>query len=125
MCSWSAKASQFNRKRPQEQRLPFRSQYRIARPILVELASPLPKGWKVVVFARLQTGPQTTRFCVRQAIFAKVQSKSNWYNYGEAPTICSTEFTFPSAPVRTSITSPLVVNSPKRTSRPGTSDWAK
>ncbi|MGB9724697.1 MAG: transposase [Chloroflexia bacterium] len=38
-----------NRKRPQGQRLPFRSKYRIARQILVELAPLLPKGWKVYV----------------------------------------------------------------------------
>lgn len=38
-----------NRKRPKGQRLPFRSKYRIARQMLVELAPLLPKGWKVYV----------------------------------------------------------------------------
>jgi len=38
-----------NRKRPKGQRLPFRSKYRIARQILVELAPLLPQGWKVYV----------------------------------------------------------------------------
>ena len=38
-----------NRKRPKERRLPFRSKYRIARQMLVELAPLLPKGWKVYV----------------------------------------------------------------------------
>jgi len=38
-----------NRKRPKGGRLSFRSKYRIARQILVELAPLLPKGWKVYV----------------------------------------------------------------------------
>jgi len=38
-----------NRKRTKERRIPFRSKYRIARQILVELAPLLPKGWKVYV----------------------------------------------------------------------------
>lgn len=38
-----------NRKRPKERRIPFRSKYRIARQMLVELAPLLPKGWKVYV----------------------------------------------------------------------------
>lgn len=38
-----------NRKRPKEQRIPFRSKYRIARQMLVELAPLLPEGWKVYV----------------------------------------------------------------------------
>jgi len=38
-----------NRKRPKGQRIPFRSKYRIARQILVELRPFLPKGWQVYV----------------------------------------------------------------------------
>jgi hypothetical protein len=38
-----------NRKRPKAQRLRFRSKYRIARQMLVELAPLLPKGWQVYV----------------------------------------------------------------------------
>ncbi len=38
-----------NRKRPRGQRLPFRSKYRIARQILLELSPLLPKGWPVYV----------------------------------------------------------------------------
>jgi len=38
-----------NRKRPKERRIPFRSKYRIARQILLELAPLLPKDWKVYV----------------------------------------------------------------------------
>ena len=38
-----------NRKRPKGNRVPFRSKYRIARQMLVELASLLPQGWIVYV----------------------------------------------------------------------------
>lgn len=38
-----------NRKRPKEQRLSFRSKYRIARQMLVALRPLLPKGWQVYV----------------------------------------------------------------------------
>ena len=38
-----------NRKRPKEERIPFRSKYRIARQILEALRPLLPKGWQVVV----------------------------------------------------------------------------
>jgi hypothetical protein len=38
-----------NRKRAKGQRIPFRSKYRIARQMLVELRSLLPKGWQVYV----------------------------------------------------------------------------
>jgi hypothetical protein len=38
-----------NRKRPKEQRLRFRTKYRIARQMLVELHPLLPKGWRVYV----------------------------------------------------------------------------
>ena len=38
-----------NRKRPKGQRLPFRTKYRIARQMLVELAPLLPEGWQVYV----------------------------------------------------------------------------
>jgi hypothetical protein len=38
-----------NRKRATEQRIPFRTKYRIARQILVELRPLLPKGWQVYV----------------------------------------------------------------------------
>lgn len=40
---------QLNRHRPKEQRLAFRSKYRIARQMLVHLASLLPQGWRVYV----------------------------------------------------------------------------
>jgi hypothetical protein len=38
-----------NRKRPKEERLSFRSKYRIARQMLLALRSHLPKGWRVYV----------------------------------------------------------------------------
>jgi hypothetical protein len=38
-----------NRKRPKGKRIPFRSKYRIARQMLVELVPLLPKGWAVYV----------------------------------------------------------------------------
>ena len=38
-----------NRKRPKGRRVSFRTKYRIARQMLVELAPLLPKGWKVYV----------------------------------------------------------------------------
>jgi len=38
-----------NRKRPKAQRLPFRTKYRIARQILLDLKPLLPKGWSVYV----------------------------------------------------------------------------
>ena len=38
-----------NRKRPKEERIPFRSKYRIARQILEALRPLLPKGWQVYV----------------------------------------------------------------------------
>jgi hypothetical protein len=38
-----------NRKRPKGQRIPYRSKYRIARQILVEIGSLLPAGWQVYV----------------------------------------------------------------------------
>jgi hypothetical protein len=38
-----------NRKRPKGKRIPFRSKYRIARHMLVELVPHLPKGWTVYV----------------------------------------------------------------------------
>gem|GEM_PF-3335808 len=49
----------FNRHRPKEQRLPFRSKYRIARQILADLASLLPQGWNDLLqsFSLLLTQP--------------------------------------------------------------------
>jgi len=38
-----------DRKRPKEQRIPFRSKYRIARQMLVALRSLSPRGWQVYV----------------------------------------------------------------------------
>ncbi|MBX3001079.1 MAG: transposase [Caldilineaceae bacterium] len=38
-----------NRRRPQEERIPFFSKYRLARSILVELKALLPKAWQVYV----------------------------------------------------------------------------
>ena len=40
---------QLNRKRSKEQRIPFRSKYRIARQILAELRPLVPQGWRVYV----------------------------------------------------------------------------
>lgn len=56
-----------NRKRPREKRLSFRSKYRIARQILVELASLLPKGWKVYVqFDSWYASQRLIKFARRQ-----------------------------------------------------------
>jgi SRSO17 transposase len=38
-----------NRQRPQGKRLKFKSKYRLAREMLVELKAFIPKGWKVYV----------------------------------------------------------------------------
>jgi len=67
-----------NRKRPKEQRLPFRSKYRIARQILVELAPLLPKGWKVYVqFDSWYASRRLIKFVRRQKWHVTCGLKSN------------------------------------------------
>jgi hypothetical protein len=67
-----------NRKRPKGQRLPFRSKYRIARQILVELAPLLPKGWKVYVqFDCWYASRRLIKFVRRQRWHATFGLKSN------------------------------------------------
>jgi hypothetical protein len=67
-----------NRKRPKEQRLSFRSKYRIARQILVELAPLLPKGWKVYVqFDSWYASRRLIKFVRRQRWHVTCGLKSN------------------------------------------------
>lgn len=56
-----------NRQRDKENRLPFRSKYRIARTILERLRPLLPKGWKVVVqFDSWYASARLIKYCRRQ-----------------------------------------------------------
>ncbi len=67
-----------NRQRPKEQRLPFRSKYRITRQILLELAPLLPKGWKVYVqFDSWYASRQLIKFVRRQEWQVTCGLKSN------------------------------------------------
>jgi len=67
-----------NRYRPKEQRLPFRSKYRIARQILVDLAPLLPKGWKVYVqFDCWYASRRLIKFVRRQGWHVTCGLKSN------------------------------------------------
>ena len=67
-----------NRQRPKEQRLPFRSKYRIARQILVELAPLLPQGWKVYVqFDSWYASRRLIKFVRRHRWHATCGLKSN------------------------------------------------
>ncbi|MFQ5434893.1 MAG: transposase [Anaerolineae bacterium] len=57
-----------NRKRDKNNRLPFRSKYRIARTILEQLPPLLPKGWKVVVqFDSWYASARLIQHCRRQS----------------------------------------------------------
>ena len=67
-----------NRQRTPERRLPFRSKYRIARQILVELAPLLPRGWKVYVqFDSWYASRRLIRFARRQGWHVTCGLKSN------------------------------------------------
>jgi Transposase DDE domain len=56
-----------NRERPAEKRLHYRSQYALAREMLVELAALLPKGHKVyVLFDSWYASEKLIKFCRRQ-----------------------------------------------------------
>jgi hypothetical protein len=67
-----------NRKRPKEQRIPFRSKYRIARQMLVELAPLLPKGWKLYVqFDSWYASRRLIKFVLRQGWNVTCGLKSN------------------------------------------------
>lgn len=67
-----------NRKRPKEQRLRFRSKYRIARQMLVELAPLLPKGWQVYVqFDSWYASRRLIKFVRRQGWHATCTLKCN------------------------------------------------
>ena len=67
-----------NRKCPKEQRLRFRSKYRIARQMLVELAPLLPKGWQVYVqFDSWYASRRLIKFVRRQGWHATCTLKCN------------------------------------------------
>ncbi|RMD67015.1 transposase [Candidatus Parcubacteria bacterium] len=67
-----------NRKRPKERRIPFRSKYRIARQMLVELAPLLPRDWKVFVqFDSWYASGRLLKFVRRQGWHATCGLKSN------------------------------------------------
>jgi len=67
-----------NRKRPKGQRIPFRTKYRIARQMLVELATLLPKGWKVYVqFDSWYASHRLVKYVRRQGWHATFGLKSN------------------------------------------------
>ncbi len=56
-----------NRKRPQQQRLKFKSKYRLAREMLLELKAFIPKGWKVyVLFDSWYASAKLLKFIHRQ-----------------------------------------------------------
>jgi hypothetical protein len=67
-----------NRKRPKEQRLRFRTKYRIARQMLVELRPLLPKGWRVYVqFDSWYASRRLIKYVRRQRWHATCGLKSN------------------------------------------------
>jgi hypothetical protein len=67
-----------NRQRPKGQRLSFRTKYRIARQMLVELRPLLPKGWKVYVqFDSWYASKRLIKFVRRQRWHATCGLKSN------------------------------------------------
>lgn len=67
-----------NRKRSKEKRLSYRSKYRIARQVLLELAPLLPKGWKVYVqFDSWYASRRLIKFVCRQRWHATCGLKSN------------------------------------------------
>ena len=67
-----------NRQRPPGKRLPFRSKYRIARAMLVEMAAILPKGYPVyVTFDSWYASAKLIKFCRRQGWRIICALKSN------------------------------------------------
>jgi hypothetical protein len=67
-----------NRKRAQGRRLPFRTKYRIARAILVDLKRRLPKGFPVtVLFDSWYASNKLLKFCRRQGWHVICAIKSN------------------------------------------------
>jgi len=67
-----------NRQRPKGQRLSFRTKYRIARQMLVELRPLLPKGWKVYVqFDSWYASKRLIKYVRRQRWQATCGLKSN------------------------------------------------
>jgi hypothetical protein len=67
-----------NRHRPSEQRLSFRSKYRIARCILAELRPLLPRGWRVYVqFDSWYASRRLIKYVRRQGWHATCGLKSN------------------------------------------------
>lgn len=67
-----------NRKRPKGKRIPFRSKYRIARQMLVELAPLLPKGWTVYVqFDSWYSSRRLIKYVRRQGWHVNCGLKSN------------------------------------------------
>jgi hypothetical protein len=67
-----------NRKRQPENRLHFRSKYRIARAMLVEMAAILPKGYPVyVTFDSWYASAKLIKFCRRQGWHVICALKSN------------------------------------------------
>ncbi len=67
-----------NRKRQRENRLRFRSKYRIARAMLVEMAAILPKGYPVyVTFDAWYASAKLIKFCRRQGWHVICALKSN------------------------------------------------
>ncbi len=67
-----------NRKRPAEKRLHFRTKYALARQVLVELATFLPKGHQVyVLFDSWYASEKLIKFCRRQSWHVICAVKSN------------------------------------------------
>jgi len=67
-----------NRKRPKEERIPFRSKYRIARQILEALRPLLPKGWQVYVqFDSWYASKKLIKYVRRQRWHVTCGLKSN------------------------------------------------
>ena len=69
---------QLNRKRQPGERLRFRSKYRLARAMLVEMAAILPKGYPVyVTFDSWYASTKLIKFCRRQGWHVICALKSN------------------------------------------------
>lgn len=67
-----------NRERPRAQRLPFRSKYRIARQMLVDLAPLIPRGWQVYVqFDSWYASARLLKYVRRRGWHATCALKSN------------------------------------------------
>lgn len=72
------KIRKLNRKRSPEKRLHFRSKYRIARAMLVEMAAIIPKGYPVyVTFDSWYASAKLIKFCRRQGWHVICALKSN------------------------------------------------